>query len=305
LDVELFTLGVSRLAPGAPDAVDPAGPQIELTVSSPDCRSELLLSLHAGERADAHVVRVSELPTLGRERALSLLSVERLQRAWPELAGVELSSAPEPTPVEKTAVSPKPAATGEPGARSRQAVPARTALASASRERAPGQGALSAGLRLSATDPLASLGLSVDHALSRSLALGGALGWRSETMGPSDATDAYSVTLGPRAELALAQLGVFELTTAVGLLAGAAWVVTARAGDAGGRITSSPAPLGLATLALGTRAVVAYDVFVQLGVTVEYALLGARFETSRGRSLADLTGARFGAYVGIGALLGG
>jgi hypothetical protein len=135
LDVELFTLGVSRLAPGAPDAVDPAGPQIELTVSSPDCRSELLLSLHAGERADAHVVRVSELPTLGRERALSLLSVERLQRAWPELAGVELSSAPEPTPVEKTAVSPKPAATGEPGARSRWWTSSWSSCSSASRKR--------------------------------------------------------------------------------------------------------------------------------------------------------------------------
>jgi hypothetical protein len=83
-----------------------------------------------------------------------------------------------------------------------------------------------------------------------------------------------------------------------------AWVVTARAGLRDERV-SAAAPLGLVTGVLGVRALVAYDLFLQLGVALDYALLGAHFETPGGRSLADFTGARLAAFAGVGARLGG
>ena len=312
LDVELFAVGVARIvqqAAGAPEA------SAELTLSSPDCREQLLLDLGWGPRHSQHALQASELPPLGRERALALLSVERLQRAWPELESAEPAAepapvnAPPPAAATTPPAAPKPPPRARPGTRAKRPPPARGAERdAAANRRAPGQGALNAGLRFSTAAPLASLGFTLDRTLSRRFALGGALGWRSEHEGladAEDATDAYSVTLGPRVELSLAQLDAVELAAAMGLSAGVGWVITAREGDSEARVSSSPAPLGLATFGLGVRAVLAYDVFVQLGATLDYALLGARFEAQSGRDLAELTGARFAAFVGAGARLGG
>ena len=55
---------------------------------------------------------------------------------------------------------------------------------------------------------------------------------------------------------------------------------------------------------LGVRAEIARGMFVQTGAVVDYAVLGARFQTRSGHALAELTGARFTAFVGAGARLG-
>ena len=307
LRVELVALGVAVVEPAAPEVnaavLEAPGPQPapipELSLSSPECDERLQLRLQLGAETRDTSLQTGELPALGRERALALLSVERLQLAWPTLSAQP--NAPTSAPAPNTPnVSPKAA----PGAQPKSARDA-GARRARGEQLTLGQGALSAGLRFSAAAPLASLGLTLDRSFSRRLALGGALAWRSENEHLADATDAHSLTAGPRLELSLLELGGVELTAALGLVAGVAWVITERSGASEARVSSSPAALGLATGMLGVRATLAWELFLQTGLAVDYALLGARFESAGGRRLAELTGARFAAFVGMGARLGG
>jgi hypothetical protein len=297
LRVELTALGIA--APGS-GAADPTAP--ELIVASPSCDQRLVLQIRTGERTHDDTVRLDELPALGRERALALATVERLQRAWHVLATApEAPATSPPSPANATPAAATPAAPAPNAASARTPPAPETDVDEAS---AAGQGALSVGLRISTVAPLASVGLNLDRWLSRRLALGGSLGWRGEHEGVAAGSDAHSVVLGPRLELLLLSLDVFELAAAVGLEAGVGWVVAPRAGQPDSRVSSAPVPLALAKAALGLRALLAYGLFAQLGVTTDFALIGATFETRGGQRLADLTGGRFAAFVGAGTRFG-
>jgi len=317
LDVELATLGVGAAAPA---------PQMPaLVVRAPDCDARIELSLRIGERTQVEQLRSDEFQGPGRERALALATIERLRQSFAALSAASASAAPvagaatpaavpAPAPASQSAPTSTPAPQGAP-APTASAAPRRTPSGSFGRSTRAGasgaassiaaRSALSAALRFSSVSPLSSLGLSVDHTLTRVLALGGVLAWNTERTGLDAArSDGHALTLGPRAELSLLDLGALAFAGTLGLAPGLAWVVTERAGASSARVSSSPAPVVLATTSLAVRASLALDAYAQLGVAADWALLGARFASPGGRRLAAFTGLHGAVFVGVGTRFG-
>jgi hypothetical protein len=90
LDIELVALGIGE---PASDAVQPA----LLTLSLPACGDELRIELQGRGQIAVDSVRVSELESVGRERALALATIERLAPLWSQI--VEAASRPQLRPV--------------------------------------------------------------------------------------------------------------------------------------------------------------------------------------------------------------